>query len=191
MESISSRNLIKNLPWVSVTGGHYRVNRRQVLEIRPGMVTFKTEKGNTPVILGPSLSQMPSLSKIKDNDVLDRIAASASKQEINKGELIVEYNSVPTHLYIIYSGKVSFFKPGKFDDDHVQGSMGPSQYFGGFGLHYDATPLPVKDDENEGTPLPELALKWHYNAKTMTKVELFKISYEDVKKFSGNTTELS
>ena len=167
MESISSRNLIKNLPWVNVTGGHYRVNRRKVLEIRPGLVTFttKTDKGkptNIPIILGSSLSQMPSLSKIQDEDVLNLIAAAAKKVEIKKGDLVVKYDSKPTNLYIIYSGKVGFYKPGKFDENNEVGAMGPSQYFGGFGLHYDSSPAPLKDTGDDGKPAkpaPEKPLK--------------------------------
>ncbi|MBK7810391.1 MAG: hypothetical protein IPI50_03970 [Saprospiraceae bacterium] len=44
MEGISSRNLIKALPWVNVTGGHYRVNRRRIIDIRPEKVLFTDEK---------------------------------------------------------------------------------------------------------------------------------------------------
>jgi len=58
MEGISSRNLLKVLPWVNVTGGFYRVNRRQVLEIRPGMVTFASPEGK-PEILGLLLRRCP------------------------------------------------------------------------------------------------------------------------------------
>src|ERR1035437_8600922 len=114
MESISSRSLLKVLPWVNVSGGYYRVNRRQILEIRPGMVTFikaekkegddKNKEGDL-IIYGQSLSQMPSLSKIKDEELLKRIAAEAKKEDFAKGAKIVDHGTVPTHLFIILSGK--------------------------------------------------------------------------------------
>jgi len=78
MEAISSRHLLKLLPWVNVNGGYYRVNRRQVLEIRPGLVTFDTSD-KVPKIFAPSLAQMPGLSKIQDEELQKRIAAAAER----------------------------------------------------------------------------------------------------------------
>ncbi len=176
MEGISSRNLIKHLPWVSVTGGFYRVNRRQVLEIRPGKVTFDTGESG-PKIYGPSLSQMPSLSKIENDEILKRIADAAVLQEFEKNTAILEQGSVPKEIYIIYSGKVSFIEPGVFELNNETGSMGPSQYFGGFGLHYDDESL----DDNDVVPEPAFMNRWMYSAIARTKVTVFKIGYDTVR----------
>ena len=71
MEAISSRNLIKVLPWVNVSGGFYRVNRRQMLQIHPYKVTFKEDEDGNLVIYGPSLNQMPVFKNIKNERVLN------------------------------------------------------------------------------------------------------------------------
>ncbi len=161
MESISSRSLIKYMPWVNVSGGYYRVNRRQVLEIRPGLVTFITNESGSPEIFGPSLAQLPSLAGITDQDLLSKIAATAVKQDFVNDEIIVSSGSVPTHIYIIVSGKVSFMAPGVFNFDYATGNLGPSQYFGGFGLFKNATP-------------------YTYNAIAKTKVTTFKLAFTDI-----------
>ncbi|MBL4585515.1 MAG: Crp/Fnr family transcriptional regulator, partial [Flavobacteriales bacterium] len=95
MEGISSRSLLKALPWVNVTGGFYRVNRRQVLEIRPGMVTF-VDNGGVPEIYGPSLAQMPGFRAIDDEDVLNQIAAAAVVQDFDKDDDVISDGTPPT-----------------------------------------------------------------------------------------------
>lgn len=173
-ESISSRNLLKNLPWVNVTGGNYRVNRRQVLEIRPGRVTFE-KKENIDQIYGPSLCQMPSLSKIQNDELLKKIAAIAEREEFDKGSTIVAHDTTPTQIYVIFSGKVSFYEPGKYDTEHATGTMGPTHYFGGFGLHFDDE-FEVDDD----APEPFYLHNWMYDARARTKVVVFKLEYKKV-----------
>ena len=168
MEAISSRHLLKLLPWVNVSGGYYRVNRRQVLEIRPGLVTFDN-KDKVPQIFGPSLAQMPGLSKIQDEDLQKRIASAAVREEFAKNATIVKLGSKPTHIYIIYSGKVSFFEKGIFDFDNATGTMGTSQYFGGFGLYYDKAQADKK------------APPYIYNAIARTNVVVYKIEYKKIR----------
>jgi len=169
MEAISSRHLLKLLPWVNVNGGYYRVNRRQVLEIRPGLVTFDTSD-KVPKIFAPSLAQMPGLSKIQDEELQKRIAAAAERVEFAKNSNIVKLGSKPAYIYIIYSGKVSFFEKGVFDFDNATGTMGTSQYFGGFGLYYD------KDNPADKKTLPYI-----YNAVARTNVVIYKIEYKKIR----------
>ena len=169
MESISSRNLLKSLPWVNVSGGFYRVNRRQVLEIRPGLVTFDTTD-KLPEIFGPSLSQMPSLSKIQDEAILKRIAEAGVREEFKKDDYLVKHGTKATHIYVIYSGKIAFLEPGVYDVDHATGNMGSSQYFGGFGLYFD-----------KSAPKNEKAPAYTYSAKAQTNVLVFKIEYKKIK----------
>ncbi|MDH4091969.1 MAG: family 2B encapsulin nanocompartment shell protein [Cyclobacteriaceae bacterium] len=165
MEGISSRNLIKYLPWVNVTGGFYRVNRRQIIEIIPGKVTFLDEEGKgQPRIFGPSLAQIPFLSRIKDEAaVLEKIAAAAKKITIKKGpKPITRKGLKPDAIYIILSGKVSFYESGVYNEgDHIA-IMGPGHYFGDFGIH-DST------------------LKYNYDSIATTDVILFKIGYAAIK----------
>lgn len=170
MESISSRSLLKVLPWVNVSGGFYRVNRRQVLEIRPGLVTFASNDNGVPELFGPSLSQLPALNDIKDDALLNQIAAKAVKQDYVKDDKIVTAGDTPTHIHLIITGKVSFLEPGVFNFDYATGNIGPSQYFGGFGLFEGATPFT-------------------YNAIARTNVSTFKIAYSDIKAILDASSE--
>ena len=170
MESISSRHLLKVLPWVNVTGGFYRVNRRQILEIRPGKVAFRENKAGDPEVVGSSLAQMPTFHDIKDTELLDQIAAASVLKEFKKDESIVKQGSKPTDVYIIVSGKVAFLEPGVFDAANATGAMGPGHYFGGFGLYTDAK-------------------AFEYSAFAKTKTTTFKISYAAIKKILSGSPD--
>lgn len=168
MEAISSRNLLKVLPWVNVQGGTYRVNRRQVLEIRAGHVTFADNNG-TPVIYGPSLSQMPSFRNIKGPEVLEAIAAAGTAITFVKDDVIVTDGNPPTDLYIIAKGKVAFFSPGVYNNDNAIGVMGEGHYFGEFGLFTGANLVP-------------------WDAIAQTEVTLIKIPYTSITNILDNST---
>ena len=168
MEGISSRNLIKFLPWVNVQGGRYRVNRRRILDFRPGKVTFE---GVDPVsIVGPSLSEMPTFNNLKNDDLLRQIAAAAVSQDFAKDARIVAYENVPENLYFIVKGKVSFFEKGIHSNENRIGISGSGFYFGEFGL---LTGHPY-------TP---------YEAIAITNVTVLKIAYTDINTILSKSTE--
>ncbi|MET8853081.1 Crp/Fnr family transcriptional regulator, partial [Amycolatopsis sp. NPDC004625] len=50
MQGISTRWLLKLLPWVEVSGGAYRVNRRLSYAVGDGRVTFTTTGTHVRVI---------------------------------------------------------------------------------------------------------------------------------------------
>jgi len=161
MEGISSRNLLKFLPWVNVQGGRYRVNRRRILDIRPGKVTFKGIGTPTIEIVGPSLSQMPTFRDLKSETILSQIAATAVAQDFTKDHIIVTYGNKPKHVYFIVSGKVSFFSKGVYNFDNKLGTSGSGFYFGEFGLLAGHPDIP-------------------FEARADTKVTVLKIDYDHI-----------
>lgn len=161
MEAISSRNLLKVLPWVNVTSAFYRVNRRMVLEIRPGMVTY-IDNGTDPLsVFDASLREIPIFTHLSDDTILSAIAAAAVEEDIAKDATIVDVGDSPTHLYMIFSGKVSFLEDGVYDLANAIGSMGEGHHFGEFGLLPSAT-------------------TYDYKAIAATDVKVFKIAYADI-----------
>lgn len=50
MQEITSRWLLKMLPWVQIKGGNYRVNRRLTYTVGDGRVTFTNTGANVQVI---------------------------------------------------------------------------------------------------------------------------------------------
>lgn len=161
MEGVSSRNLLKILPWVNVQGGHYRVNRRRILELRPGKVKFEGENTATPTIFGPSLAQMPTFRNLKNDSILNLIAATAVLEDFPKSNIIVTSGNAPTHVHYIVRGKVSFFEEGVFNFDHKLGTSGSGFYFGEFGLLTGHPNIP-------------------YSARAETAVKILKIDYTDI-----------
>lgn len=162
MESISSRSLLKVLPWVNVVGGFYRVNRRRILEIRPGLVTFRSENGN-PKIHSPSLNQIPVLRDITDETLLNQISAKAKKVDFKRDADITGKAKKSTNLYIIASGKVTIVEAGVYHNDNALVTLGAGQYFTEFGVSKGKKKLQ------------------DYSAKAKTAVTIFKIALSDIK----------
>jgi len=160
MEAISSRNLLKVLPWVNVNGGFYRVNRRQILELRSGHVTFRDEEGE-PVIHGPTLREVPIFKRVSNDDLLNQIAATAEKQDFERGDSVVSVGDEAAMIYIIVSGNLSFSEPGVYKEEKTLAERGTGQFFGEFGL---ITENPT----------------FEYNAVALSHVTILKLSYESI-----------
>src|SRR5262245_64948032 len=60
MQGITSRWLLKLLPWVEASGGAYRVNRRLTYTVGDGRVTFVTTGADVRVI-PRELGELPPL----------------------------------------------------------------------------------------------------------------------------------
>jgi CRP-like cAMP-binding protein len=168
MEAISSRNLIKVLPWINVQGGFYRVNRRLVIEIRGRKVSFIKD----PLAIFPeSLRQMPSFKHIKEDAILDQIAASAVEENFAKDADILLDATPSTHMYIIVSGKVAFFNPGETNYDDVIGSLGEGQYWGEYPFFASGEKL------------------FPHDSRAATPVKVFKISYANLNSILASSTQ--
>src|ERR1041385_9076844 len=60
MQGITSRWLLRMLPWVRVAGGTYRVNRRLSYAVGQGLVAF-AQTGSETRVVAPSLGELPLL----------------------------------------------------------------------------------------------------------------------------------
>src|SRR3954447_25723885 len=60
MQEITSRWLLRRLPWVQVQGGTYRVNRRLSYAVGDGRVTF-VKTGNEVQVIPAELRELPAL----------------------------------------------------------------------------------------------------------------------------------
>lgn len=145
MEAISSRNVIKVLPWVNVQGGYYRVNRRRILEIRAGQLRWKVEDGGEvePRQVDPiSLVEMPGFRNLQDESVLTQIVDAGIEEDFSKDDVIVPDSSPPDHIYIVLKGKVSLYETGEYHHDHSLGTISEGFYFGEFTFYAGAPPVP-------------------------------------------------
>src|SRR3954470_19712531 len=89
MQGISSRWLLKVLPWVQVSGGVYRVNRRLSYAVGDGRVTF-TNTGAKVQVIPQELCELPLLRGFADVEVLVNLANKFVQQEFKPGDVIVE-----------------------------------------------------------------------------------------------------
>src|ERR1041384_7775077 len=105
MQGISSRWLLRILPWVEVSGGTYRVNRRLSYSVGDGRVTF-TGTGNGIQVIPAELSELPLLRGFADDEVLAALAAGFEQRTYSAGETIVEFGHESNEAFLIAHGKV-------------------------------------------------------------------------------------
>lgn len=87
MQGISSRWLIKMLPWVQVDGGTYRVNRRLTYTVGRGRIGFVRE-GAAVRVVPPTLAELPALRGLDDEAALAQLAARCTQREFARGEVL-------------------------------------------------------------------------------------------------------
>src|ERR1700736_2885651 len=73
MQGITSRWLLRLLPWVEASGGTYRVNRRLSYTIGDGRVTF-IATGDQVQVIPAELRELPALRDFDDEGVLSALA---------------------------------------------------------------------------------------------------------------------
>src|SRR5215831_16006224 len=66
MQGITSRWLLRMLPWVQVGGGTYRVNRRLSYAVGRGVVSF-AQTGSDVRVVPPSLREIQLLRGFEDD----------------------------------------------------------------------------------------------------------------------------
>src|SRR5947209_5176857 len=113
MQGISSRWLLKVLPWVSVTAGAYRVNRRLSYAVGDGRVTF-TNTGAEVKVIPQELCELPLLRGYEELDVLRALADRFVQEEYAPGQTIVAAGQPVDRVYLIAHGKVSRVAAGKY-----------------------------------------------------------------------------
>ncbi|MEH2316809.1 family 2B encapsulin nanocompartment shell protein [Nostoc sp.] len=130
MQEITSRWLLKLLPWVQTKGGTYRVNRRLTYAVGDGRFTF-TNTGAEVQVIPQELGELPLLRDFDDVEVLNALAGRFVQQEFAPGQVIVESGQPANQLYLIAHGKVNKIGLGKYDEQTVLGVLADGDYFGG------------------------------------------------------------
>src|SRR5262245_60201882 len=80
MQGITSRWLLRLLPWVQTSGGTYRVNRRLSYAVGDGRVSFSSTGAEVRVIPA-ELCELPLLRGFDDIDALDALADGFVQRE--------------------------------------------------------------------------------------------------------------
>ncbi|TDC48287.1 cyclic nucleotide-binding domain-containing protein [Micromonospora sp. KC207] len=152
MQEISSRWLLRVLPWVQVSSGTYRVNRRATYFLGDGRVSF-TNTGADVRVVPAELGELRLLRGFDDQSVLGDLAGRFTRQDYEPGQVIAEFGSVVDNLYLIVHGKVRAEGVGAYGDQVQLRVLADGEFFGDRAL---VEPEPI----------------WDYTAKAQTAVTL-------------------
>lgn len=129
MQEITSRWLLRMLPWVEASGGTFRVNRRLTYTVGDGQVTFDTSGAGVRIVPG-ELRELPVLRGFDDPEVLRALADQCEQREFEPGSALVEMGQPADHVFFIARGKVSKTGPGKYGQQTVLDVLADGDYFG-------------------------------------------------------------
>jgi CRP-like cAMP-binding protein len=131
MQEISSRWLLRKLPWVHIPGGTYRVNRRLSYAVGDGRVTF-LQTGSKVQVVPAELAELPLLNGFDDDEALTALAAKFTQKEYQPGQLIVEAGRKADQVFLIAHGKVEKVGRSKYDQQESRlGMLADGDSFGG------------------------------------------------------------
>ncbi len=130
MQGISPRWLLRMLPWVQVSGGTYRVNRR--LSYAPGddRLSF-SNIGAKVEIIPQELLKLPLLRGFEsDCGVLETLARQFTQREFKTGDVIVEAGKPAEHVFLLAHGKANKLGAGKYGDPIILDVLADGDHFG-------------------------------------------------------------
>ncbi|MFD7713227.1 family 2B encapsulin nanocompartment shell protein [Streptomyces sp. NPDC059786] len=171
MQEISSRWLLRMLPWVNVQGGTYRVNRRLSYSVGDGRVTF-VKTGDQVQVIPAELRELPVLRHYEDQEVLSELARRCEQREYEPGSVLVEFGSPAESVFLLAHGRVEKVGTGPYGDDAVLGVMADGAYFGDQAL---IDPDAIRE----------------YTARAVTACTVLVLSRDDLEQVAERTDSLS
>jgi CRP-like cAMP-binding protein len=138
MQGITSRWLLRILPWVQAQGGVYRVNRRLSYSVGDGRIAM-TKIGANIQVVAPDLVELPVLRGFDDEDidVLSAIAGRFEQQQYQPGDVITEFGHEAEGVFVVAHGKVNKVGTGEYGDQTVLGTLVDGDFFGDQALVVD------------------------------------------------------
>ncbi|MFH8732076.1 MULTISPECIES: family 2B encapsulin nanocompartment shell protein [unclassified Streptomyces] len=171
MQEISSRWLLRMLPWVNVQGGTYRVNRRLSYSVGDGRVTF-VKTGDQVRVIPAELGELPVLRDYGDQEVLEELAVRCRQREYVPGELLASFGSSADEVFLLAHGKVEKVGTGPYGDDAVLGVLADGAYFG------------------EQALLDPDAI-WEYTARAVTACTVLTLPRQDLEQVAERSESLA
>ena len=171
MQGISSRWLLKVLPWVQVNGGTYRVNRRLSFVVGDGKLTF-SNIGDRVSVVPEELAELPLLHEFDDAETLAALAGRCEQREYSAGEVIVAAGAAAEYAVLIAHGKVSRRIQGKYGNEGRLSLLADRDFFG---------------DEN----LVGEAGAWAYTARAETRVIALLLPRRAVDEIAASSPQLA
>jgi CRP-like cAMP-binding protein len=170
MQAITSRWLLRMLPWVETRGGAYRVNRRRSAAARTGRVRF-TGAGREIGVVPRDLTELPPLRGLDDDGALTALATRFERRDFEPGAVIVESGHPIDAMFLLAHGKVSRVGVGPYGEPVAADVLADGDHFGHQALNGDRT----------GSPLTVMAL---------TAVTVLTLSRRSVEELAEASEEL-
>ncbi|GAA1578358.1 family 2B encapsulin nanocompartment shell protein [Streptomyces globosus] len=170
MQEITSRWLLKMLPWVSVQGGTYRVNRRLSYSVGDGRVEF-VKTGSRVEVIPAELGELPLLRTYEDEDVLAELAQRCRQVDFEAGQELTSFGSAADRVFLLAHGRVEQVGPGPYGEDAVLRTVADGAYFGDDCL--------VDDDAI-----------WEYTARAVTAGTALVLSAQDFRMLADRADSL-
>jgi hypothetical protein len=170
MQGISSRWLLRALPWVEAGGGAYRVNRRLSYAVGDGRVSF-TNTGSTVQVIPQELRELPVLRGFSDDGVLTALAGRFRQREFAVGEVLVQAGRAADEVVLIAHGKVSATGVGEYGEETSLGVLADGDHFG--------------DEVLTGT-----VAEWPFTVRAVTPVIALVLPWREVQALNGQADAL-
>ncbi len=129
MQGISSRWLLRVLPWVQVNAGTYRVNRRLTYAVGDGRVTF-VKTGSEVRVIPQELGEIAALRSFDDVATLTALADRFVQREFEPGDVLAEAGSPADTVYLVAHGKIEKLGEGSYGEQTRLGSLADGDHFG-------------------------------------------------------------
>ncbi|MFC9819334.1 family 2B encapsulin nanocompartment shell protein [Streptomyces erythrochromogenes] len=153
MQEITSRWLLRTLPWVETKGGTYRVNRRLTYTVGDGRIEFVQDGADVRVI-PRELGELALLRGFEDEQVLVTLADRCVQRDFRAGEVLVERGAAADRIHLIAHGRISQTSVGKYGDAIAVAVLADGDRFGENALlDADATADYTATAETSGTLL--------------------------------------
>jgi hypothetical protein len=172
MQGISSRWLLRMLPWVNVGGGTYRVNRRLSYAVGGGRVAF-SQTADEVAVVPPTLREIPLFAGLADDAAIAALAERFTSQDVAAGEVIAERGQPADHMYVVAHGRVNRVGAGEYGEDAVLGTVGDGGHFGVEAL-----------EEGEGG-------EWGYGAVAVTACTLLALPLDQFQALADQSPALA
>ncbi|MFE7439576.1 family 2B encapsulin nanocompartment shell protein [Streptomyces chartreusis] len=170
MQEISSRWLLRMLPWVNVQGGTYRVNRRLTYAVGDGRVTF-VKTGDRVDVIPAELCELPALRSYEDEEVLSELAQRCQQREFTAGSVIASFGSRADEVLLLAHGRVEKLGTGPYGEDESLGVLADGAYLGDQAL-LDADAI------------------WEYSVRAVTACTVLVLPRQDVERVAERAESL-
>nr|WP_026426061.1 family 2B encapsulin nanocompartment shell protein [Actinokineospora inagensis] len=144
MQEITSRWLLRVLPWTHVGGGTYRVNQRRSYVVGDGRIAIDYVVGDgritvdradaQPRVVSGDLRELAFLRDFDDEEALSALGGLFQQEEYAAGDTIVEWGHAADRFLVIAHGRVEQRAAGQYGDETVVGVVTDGEYFDQWGL---------------------------------------------------------